>query len=174
MDDRITQDYLRDCFDYENGKLYWKHRPATHFIDVWRQRIFNARFLGKEAGTIVSGYLMVNFSSKRLSVHRLVFLLHHGYLPSVVDHINGNPLDNRIENLREATHSKNLQNMKTPSSNTSGRKGVSWNKKSWRWIAYIRADGKLKHLGSFKDISDAIRCRESAENIFYGEFANER
>jgi hypothetical protein len=174
MTDPVNQEYVRDCFEYADGRLYWKKRQLSHFLDEWRQKIFNSREFGREAGTLVSGYRMVNFSSKRISVHRLIFLLHHGFLPPIVDHINGNPLDNRIENLRAATHARNIQNMKTPKTNTSGFKGVYWHKKSARWVAGIRSDGKWKHLGSFKNIDDAVKCRKLSEQEIYGDFSNGR
>jgi hypothetical protein len=174
MNDRITKEYAAQCFDYRDGELYWKHRPSSHFVDEWRQKIFNSRSLGKRAGTLVNGYYMVNFSSGRIAVHRLIFMMHHGFLPKIVDHINGETLDNRIENLREASHSSNLMNMKTPSSNTSGRKGVSWHKKAGKWAVGIRSNGKWKHLGLFSEFPEAVNCREKAEKDVYGEFSNGR
>jgi hypothetical protein len=170
----LTKAHMDECFLYEDGILIWRIRPLHHFCDVWRQRIFTSRQSGKEAGTIIQGYKIVRFSWGRVGVHRIVFLMHNGYLPKEVDHINGIPSDNRIENLRASSHSENLRNMKTPTSNTSGKKGVYFHKHTKRWAAQIHMDGKWKHLGLFKTFTDATKRREDAEIAVYGEFANER
>lgn len=165
---------MRECFDYREGRIFWKERPLHHFVDEWRRRIFNSRQSGMEAGPLVHGYRMVKFSWGKVGVHRIIFIMHHGFLPEEVDHINGDPLDNRIENLRAATHAENLRNMKTPSSNTSGRNGVSWHKATRKWAVGIRHNGKWMHLGTFNDYSDAVKRRQDAESTIYGEFSNGR
>lgn len=170
----LTHCYMHECFNYRDGRIFWKERPIHHFVDEWRCKIFNSRQAGTEAGTILSGYRVVKFSWGRIGTHRIIFLMHHGFLPEEVDHINGDPLDNRIENLRAATHAQNLRNMKTPSNNTSGRKGVYWHKATGKWTAGIRHNGKWTHLGTFNDYSDAVKRREDAESKVYGEFSNGR
>jgi hypothetical protein len=174
MTDRssITQEFVKECFDYVDGKLIWKQRPIHHFQDEWRQRIFNSRQAGSVAGTLISGYQMVNFVGRRMSVHRLVFLWHHGFLPDELDHIDRNPLNNRIENLRPASHSDNCKNRSLYASNTSGFKGVSFHKSSGKWSASIRIGNKSQHLGLFKDINEAVSKRRDAELLNFGEFAN--
>lgn len=176
MTDRssITQEFVRECFDYEGGVLVWRNRPAHHFQDIWRQRIFNTRQASTKAGSIVNGYMMVNFVGRRMAVHRLVFLWHHGFLPKEIDHINRNPLDNRIENLRAATHAQNCRNRGLYASNTSGFKGVSFHKTTGKWIAGIRANGKWTHLGLFESAETAAERRRQAEIDLFGEFANGR
>jgi hypothetical protein len=166
--------YVTESFVYADGALIWKERPVHHFVDEWRQRIFNSRQAGSEAGAVWNGYRMVNFKRRKLGVHRIVFLMHHGYLPAEVDHIDGNSLNNRIENLRAATHQENTYNRGTYKNNTSGRKGVSWHKPTSKWAAGIRENGKWKHLGLFESFDAAVACRTSAELVVYGEFANER
>jgi hypothetical protein len=166
----LTDSFMRECFNYVDGLLIWKERPKSHFVDAWRQKIFNSRQAGKTAGSQHDGYWSVTFSGARVGNHRIVFLLHHGFLPEEVDHIDGNPGNNKIENLRAATHSQNLKNMKHSIANTSGRKGVYLNKKTGRWRASIRVSGKLKHLGLFKEYSDAVATRAAAEKEHYGEF----
>ena len=176
MSDRsvLNQEYAHEAFSYQDGRLYWKHRPTHHFIDEWRQRIFNSRQAGSEAGSIARGYQMVRFSWGKVGVHRIVFLMFHGYLPKEVDHINGDPLNNRIGNLRAATHSQNLQNSKTSAANKSGRKGVSFHGTNQTWSAYIRVGGRHVHLGSFKSLEAAALVRAEAEKKHYGEFSNGR
>lgn len=90
----------------------------------------------------------------------------------IVDHINGNTLDNRIENLQVLTHRQNLTKQKINITNKSGRPGVIFNKhlKSPKWVAYIYINNKYKHLGYFNTFEEAATCRENAENMYYGKY----
>lgn len=92
-------------------------------------------------------------------LHRLIMEPPKG---KVVDHINRNPLDNRRMNLRVVTIQQNLRNQKRPN-NTSGQNGVSFNKLSNRWEAYITTDYKRRNLGLFDKLEDAIKARKTAE-----------
>lgn len=87
-----------------------------------------------------------------------------------VDHINGNPLDNRRENLRIASPRDNNYNKGLYSNNTSGYKGVS--KRGERYTAYIQVDGKKKHLGYFDDPKEAHEAYCAAGRELYGDFFN--
>lgn len=176
MTDRalLTQEYSHEAFRYTDGELLWRERPRHHFASEWHQKVFNARQAGTVAGTVWRGYRTVNLTGRRMGAHRIVFLMHHGFIPPEVDHIDGNPLNNRIENLRAADHAQNLKNLKTPASNTSGVKGVSWHKATGKWAAGIRQEGKWKHLGLFSCIEAAAETRRQAEAAIYGEFANGR
>lgn len=88
-----------------------------------------------------------------------------------VDHRNGNGLDNRRANLREATHYGNTQNARRKSSNTSGYIGVYWRKDSHVWAAAISANGQRHHLGCFTDAEEAALARDAAARELHGEFA---
>jgi hypothetical protein len=90
---------------------------------------------------------------------------------SLVDHVNGDGLDNRRANLRAATSAQNAQNRRRRSDNTSGYKGVSWHRSSERWSAYITADGRRHHLGRFDDPTDAARAYDTAARELHGAFA---
>ena len=87
-----------------------------------------------------------------------------------IDHINGDPADNRWINLREATISQNCQNRRKPNTNTSGIRGVSWHKTQRKWCANIKLAGKAYYLGSFdtKDAAGAAYAAASAN--LHGEF----
>jgi hypothetical protein len=97
--------------------------------------------------------------------------MHYGEIPDVIDHIDGDTRNNRIENLRTATRSQNSMNCKMRKSNTSGVKGVYWHRTASAWTASIRVSKVLTHLGTFADRFDAICARKSAEAKHYGEFA---
>lgn len=87
------------------------------------------------------------------------------------DHVDLNGLNNTRNNLRVCTHSQNQQNRNRLPNNTSGYKGVSWNKRSKKWQAHISVDNKLIGLGRFSDIKDAALAYNKAAKNFYGEFA---
>ena len=87
-----------------------------------------------------------------------------------VDHINGDGLDNRRVNLRPVTHGQNIYNQRRRSTNTSGYKGVS-HRSSGRWQAYIQAQGRRYHLGTFHDPADAARAYDTAATKLHGQYA---
>lgn len=91
------------------------------------------------------------------------------------DHINRNPFDNRDENLRPATPTENARNHSLSKRNKSGVSGVCWDKSCSKWTAYIKDNGKDKHLGVFSDKHEAIKVRLQAELKYYGkDFAPQR
>lgn len=87
------------------------------------------------------------------------------------DHINGNGLDNRRENLRICTHAENMRNSRPHSNNTSGFKGVAWNKRESKWVAHIRLNRKRIHLGYFDTAEAAATAYEKAARELHGEFS---
>ena len=124
------------------------------------------------------GYFMVwlskNGGRKSLYVHRLVAL---SFIPNpackkCVDHRDGDPLNNKLENLRWATVSENNTNVKMKSHNTSGVKGVCWHKPSSKWCVQIRINGVNKYLGLFETIEEATAVRRKAAQEHYGEFVH--
>jgi hypothetical protein len=88
-----------------------------------------------------------------------------------VDHINGNTLDNRTENLRLCGHTQNMMNRKPQINNTSGFKGVVWHKRAQRWYARIQCLDREHHLGSFDHPESAARAYDAAARELFGEFA---
>ncbi len=106
-----------------------------------------------------------NGKTKILSLHRTIMKAKKG---EIVDHISGDGLDNRKQQLRICTSSQNAMNRRTKSNNSSGKKGVYWS--GYKWVASISIDGKVVNLGRFYDYEDAVRAREEAEKKFYGEF----
>jgi hypothetical protein len=162
----LTVDLLNHLFEYdkETGNLIWKIKPSSrgHHVKA-----------GDIAGTLKShGYLCVGINYNSYRAHRLIFLMHKGYLPKTVDHINGDKLDNRIENLRAATVGQNQHNRKTNANNTSGYKGVCWNKAQKKWAARITLERKNIHLGYFANVEEAAEVVRKAREELHGSFAN--
>ena len=159
----LTQTQVCEMFSYIDGKLYWRKKTSKKTV------------VGKEAGTIRKNdayrQIMVNYCTYR--THRLVYLYHYGWMPEIVDHINQNPIDNRIENLRCATRAENAYNAKLRPDNTSGVKGVTWCKNKCKWVARLYADKKCVNLGRFKNIQDAIFAVTAARNQYHGVFASD-
>jgi hypothetical protein len=116
--------YLNECFsiDMERYVLIWKTRPESHFKDLRSRAIWNTKYSGKEAGCLKKGgYLRVGINNSDHLCHRIIFALITGKYPELeIDHIDGNTSNNRIENLREVSHSDNLANQKKGAKNTSG------------------------------------------------------
>ena len=146
-------------FQYENGNLYWK-KPRSGIA------------VGAKAGFIDSkGYLRVRFNGKKYLNHRLIFFMEYGYMPEMLDHIDKNSLNNRIENLRPATRSQNGYNKFMQKNNTTGYKNVYWHNQSKKWVVKINFNKKIKHIGLFKDIELADLVAQEARNKYYKEFA---
>lgn len=103
-----------------------------------------------------------------ISLHRFILRAKKG---EMVDHVNGNTLDNRRANLRFCTSSENLQNTKRFKNNTSGFKGVDWNKKDKKWHARISVNSQRKFLGQFSDKIQAAKAYDTAAKKYFGKFA---
>lgn len=109
-------------------------------------------------------------SSKHIKMHRFIMGINDSKIQ--VDHINGNGLDNRKENLRLCTNSQNSKNRKGYSTNTSGFRGVSLDKRKTinPWVAQINECGKRRWLGYFSTAEEAARAFDKAAKEIYGEF----
>ena len=132
---------------------------------------------GAEAGQIVGkddgyGYLKTSIKGVRYFNHRIIFLMHKGYLPSILDHIDTDKKNNRIENLRAATVTQNNHNQGRRRNNTSGVKGVRWKETHNMWSASVSLNGKRKHLGHFRTVPEAEIAVRKAREELHGEFAN--
>lgn len=149
---------LREKFIYDakTGNLIWKVHPTKEGRVACRK--------------IANGYLGVTFEGNQYS-HRMVWAFHNGRMPhSDIDHINHIKTDNRIENLREASRVQNSFNRGAPKHNTSGVKGVHFDKVNGKWVAQICVNGKTKKIGRFTDIQDAANAYRAESEKHYGEF----
>lgn len=160
----LTQARLKELLHYcpETGRFTWlKPRGVAK---------------GSSPGAMNgNGYIQIKIDYRRYMAHRLAWLYIYGEFPSdMLDHINRIKTDNRLENLRLATNSENQQNAGLSKGNTSGAKGVSWHKVSGCWRVQIRAGGKKKHIGSFKDFELAELVASEARELYCGEFCRHK
>jgi hypothetical protein len=124
------------------------------------------------AGTpMTSGHVFIQISTEhRYYAHRLAWLYVHGRWPKRIDHKNGNPSDNRIKNLREASQRQNVQNSRKRRTNISGFRGVSWHPQSKMWRARIKTTERQVSLGLFHKVEDANRAYQAAATEHFGDF----
>lgn len=170
-----TPDLLRKLLDYDpaTGALTWKHRDREFFSDERTARLWNARHAGKPAFTArhSKGYRHGALLGVSLFAHRVAWAITHGQWPSgVIDHINCDPEDNRLENLRDVTPSQNLCNRGKTIANTSGYKGVFLDKRNGKWTAAIKFGGKYRHLGKFSDPEAAHAAYARASKRLHGQY----
>lgn len=152
--------YLRQRFDYDplTGHVYWREQEGP------QHRRWNVRYAGTIAGASDRyGYVNIKIDERSIGAHRIIMAMQNGWWPEVVDHINGKPWDNRLENLRAVTHAINQKNQKRHKSNKSGITGVCWTRAREQWMASIKVNGRSLHLGFYDDINEAAAARKAAE-----------
>jgi hypothetical protein len=171
-------DVLRQLFLYvpETGELIWRMRDESICTDERSCNSFNSQFAGQVAGTKRKNegnyYIQVQILEYgQFQAHRLVWKLHYGVEPPpIIDHIDGDGLNNRIDNLREATIQQNGWNAKRNSRNKSGFKGVSFNTEKNKWRAAIHVHGKTKLIGYFSTPDAAGEAYKKEAAILHGDF----
>jgi hypothetical protein len=161
----LTQEELKSklIYDPESGVFRWKERRKGIRYD-------------KPAGHIHSatGYIKINIGKSKYQAHRLVWLYMYGYMPELLDHINGIRNDNRLCNLRAATQKQNMCNIKKHSSNTSGFKGVDYVKRDNKYRARCRSNGIRHNLGLFDTAFEASCAYNEFAKKHHGEFYRDR
>lgn len=143
---KLTQQEALDKYTYFNGYLF-----------------SNSKFIAsdKPLGYVNQGYLRVHVGNEYLSVHRIIFMMHHGYLPTEIDHIDENKLNNKIENLRHADRSINMLNIIAPQKNNKlGVKGV------YMYQGRYCANFRRTHLGRFSTLEEAKFAYDTAKSEY--------
>lgn len=156
----MNQEYLKSLLRYDGstGQFIWIKPPKQH-----------PRMLNKTAGADNTGYILIKIDGKKYKAHRLAWLYVYGTLPvSNLDHINGNPFDNRINNLRECTQAQNIANMRRWA-NKMLPKGVKRAGKKFQ--ARITYQKKVLHLGIYETVDEASDAYFNKSVELYGEFA---
>lgn len=166
MREVITLDRIKQRLDYD---------PETG-IFVWLDTLGGKCLKGWPAGRMgtgkAAGYLRITVYGREYKAHRLAWFWMTGEWPeNQIDHINGNPSDNRWSNLRLATQNQNKQNSGVYKNSKSGVKGVSWHLATGMWRAVIQVNRKQVYLGRFEDINDAARAYQQAAEKHFGTFS---
>jgi hypothetical protein len=170
MNDLYDESHRLFSYDAETGLLTRKVSASGR----WGKPQYNAKAGDVIDATDSDGYLHTTIKGKRHKVHRIIWLMVTGYLPvNYLDHINGNRADNRLSNLREATHSENLCNRGKSKNNSTGFKGVFFERNSSKnpYMARIGIGGKPIYLGHFPtpELAYEAYCKKATE--LHGEFA---
>lgn len=153
---------LSEAFQYdpENGVL-------TRIFKSGKRRVVAKKYNGNL-------YPKVGFNGREYAAHRIIWALVYGSFPdSFIDHINGKKSDNRIANLRLATDSQNKTNVGKRKHNTSGEKGVSWDRENKKWLAHATLNGRGYHLGRYVEKDDAAAAYQAFAKKHHGEFYRE-
>lgn len=153
---------IEDSLYYKDGCLFWKKSRGS-----------------KKEGDLAGynhpdGAKRVRFNKILWLEHRLIFYIFYKYLPEFIDHIDGDRLNNSIENLREATRSENNRNSRIKKNNSSGVKGVSWCSDIKKWRVRCRYLNKEHSFGLFDDLELAELVSIEVRNLYHGSFARHK
>lgn len=158
----ITQEELKRQLSYD---------PDTgHF--TWLVKKARTRIGGIAGKTRPNGYRLITIDYAQHYVHRLAWLYTYGEWPTAdVDHINRDPSDNRIANLRDTSRAQNLRNVAARKNSTTGIKGVTL-QKCGRYRACICVNYKKQHIGMYRTAEEAANAYAEAASRLYGSFAH--
>ena len=159
--------------EYSRLKEYLRYDPLTGVFTWIKKKTKGSVKVGDVAGCPHgNGYWDIRIDRRLYFAHRLAWFYMTGKWPNGhIDHKNGDPGDNRWENLREATASQNHANTRRPKNNTSGLKGASYAKANNRWLAQIRKQGRHVYLGYHDTKEEAHAAYLEASRRLNGEFA---
>jgi hypothetical protein len=146
-------------YDPETGDFTWT---------VSRGKVKPGQLVGWSRA---DGYKQTRIDGQTYYLHRLAWFFVHGELPLLIDHIDRDPSNNRIANLRPASRALNARNSKVSSRNKSGFRGVHWNAQFGKWKAVLFADGKNRHVSHADTPELASEAYEQALVRFQGETA---
>lgn len=157
----------------ERLKQLLRYDPDTGMFTWLAQQGKRADLVGEAAGFDVNGYIGICVDYEKYPAHCLAWFYVHGEWPALeVDHRNRKRSDNRIGNLRQATHKQNTYNQSLRESSSTGVIGVARDSQTGKFRAHITVDGKTIHLGRFFALEDAVTVRRVAERRYFGEFAS--
>ena len=158
---------------YDELSRHLSYDPFTG-VGTWLISPCNSVQVGAPAGCLNSdGYIHIRYKAKRYKAHRLFWFLQTGHDPGelTIDHIDENKSNNKFSNLRLATASQQKRNSTKRLNNTSGHRGVSWNKERQKYYACIVVNNKTLSLGRYKTFGQAVAARQAKELELFGEFS---
>lgn len=161
----ITPEYIRSILDYDpsTGQFRWLRRDDVR--STW-----NTRYAGQSAYSLSHGYVRIGVYGRGYKAHRLAWAHFYGEWPTGhIDHINCDKQDNRISNLRIATPTQNNANCSARRGSIC--KGVTLHKKTGKFQAQVKANGKNHYLGLFETPDQASSAYSEAATILFGDFA---
>lgn len=158
---KITREELMDVLRYdENTGEFFRTK-----------RIGRSTKIGDKAGGIDgTGYITISVLGKPYRAHTLAWLYMYGEWPKYIDHKDLDKTNNRISNLREATQVQNSANQKIRKNNTSGYKGVFFDKRSKKWYSQLQYNWKSIYIGSFDSPKEAAEAYAKTASELFGEF----
>ena len=158
----LAREEVRRLFSYQDGFLVWRVTNSARNVA--------GNIAGSKGG---EGYWSIGIGGHKYRAHRLIWVFFNGAIPEgkQIDHADGNRLNNRIENLRIASHAENVRHRKHQKNNTSGERGVFFNKPLSKWTVQIRKNGKLHHFGCFSDYDEAVSVARAKRLELHGEFS---
>jgi HNH endonuclease/AP2 domain len=152
----MTMRATRIVIDVDTGQVSRIYKSGKQSPAGWKDR---------------RGYIYLSVNNRTRPAHQLVWEFVNGPVPHgyEIDHIDGNPSNNALVNLRLLTHSQNMQNRHSPSgkNKTSGVKGVHWDASRQRWRTHIVVNRKQVHIGRFTTIRDALKAYRAAAAIHH-------
>lgn len=169
----VPLSYLQECFEIINGTLCWRLRPTSHSLSVcartWNRKQAGFPVSTRKAG---KGYTQLRLDGKSYLTHKIVYAIVHNEIPEFVDHIDQNKENNHPNNLRACTRSQNMFNRPKQLNNTSGYKGVSFDKKLQKYVAQIRYLGRKIHIGVYSSAEEAYAAYLVKQKTLAGAFAH--
>lgn len=175
MPKTLSIEYINEAvkYDPETGLFFWKERPLGHFSSEQSFKRWKTVYSGKIAGSLDSdGYIVIRINYEIYFSHRLAWILMTGKWPkSGLDHIDGNPINNKISNLREVNQSQNNCNAKIRRDNSSGLRGVTWDKERNKWQVQLSINKKRVFYARYDSLEDAKISYKKASEKYHGEFA---
>ena len=152
--------------DYSIAMVLFVYDPCSGDI-TYRKNVGTRGVKGEKAGSLNHGYRRIKMGGKAHGAHRIAWLLYYKKWPDgEIDHINGNPDDNRIANLRDVSHATNGRNQRMHHKTESGIMGVRKIRRSGKWQARICHEGETTHLGTYDYLLQAACARWNAEAAY--------
>lgn len=186
----MTQEFLKETFTYcDSGNLIWKHdRPVEHFSTITGWKVYLVQRAGQIAGKVAinerpnggnrkpcrdTRIVIISYKGhkKNFPLHKLIFMLHYGYVPELIDHIDNDYLNNKISNLRELNLQLNTSRAGMFGHNSTGYRGVRYRPRDDKYIVNIKVDKQGYYCGQYSDLEFAASVYNYISKLVFGEYS---